>query len=208
MYKPYNCMVIAYIMTVLAQILSSRVRAEMFRLLFGLSDQPLHMRELERRSGFAIGTIQTEMKKLVGLDLVERRKDGNRVYYQANKNHPLYGDIQQMVFKTSGVVDTLKQALGNQEAILVAFLFGTAATGRLGAESDVDLLVIGEIGLRKLLSLLTGVGNRIGREINPVVMSIREFRKRVADQEHFITAVWDGPKHFIIGSDDDLAAMG
>ena len=208
MYKPYNCMVIAYIMTVLAQILSSRVRAEMFRLLFGLSDQPLHMRELERRSGFAIGTIQTEMKKLVGLDLVERRKDGNRVYYQANKNHPLYGDIQQMVFKTSGVVDTLKQALGNQEAILVAFLFGTAATGRLGAESDVDLLVIGEIGLRKLLSLLTGVGNRIGREINPVVMSIREFRKRVADQEHFITAVWEGPKHFIIGSDDDLAAMG
>jgi DNA-binding transcriptional ArsR family regulator len=195
-------------MTVLAQILSSKVRAEMFRLLFGLSDQPLHMRELARRSGFAIGTIQTEMKKLVGLDLVERRKDGNRVYYQANKNHPLYGDIQQLVFKTSGVVDMFKQALGDQEVIQVAFLFGSAVTGKLAAESDVDLLVIGDIGLRRVLSLLTGVSDRIGREINPIVMSIREFRKRVADQEHFITAVLDGPKHLIIGSADDLAVMG
>jgi DNA-binding transcriptional ArsR family regulator len=195
-------------MSLLAQILSSKVRAEIFRLLFGLSDQPLHLRELARRSGFAIGTIQTEMKKLVRLDLVERRKDGNRVYYRAQKIHPLYTDIQQLVFKTTGLVDTLQQALGNQEAVELAFLFGSAATGKLAAESDVDLLVIGDIGLRRCLSLLTGVSDRIGREINPIVMSAREFAKRVADGEHFIMAVLEGPKHFIVGSADDLKAMG
>ncbi len=197
-----------YTMSLLAQILSSKVRAEIFRLLFGLSDQPLHLRELARRSGFAIGTIQTEMKKLVRLDLVERRKDGNRVYYRAQKIHPLYTDIQQLVFKTTGLVDTLQQALGNQEAVELAFLFGSAATGKLAAESDVDLLVIGDIGLRRCLSLLTGVSDRIGREINPIVMSAREFAKRVADGEHFIMAVLEGPKHFIVGSADDLKAMG
>ncbi len=195
-------------MNLLSQILSSKVRAEVFRLLFGLSDQPLHLRELVRRSGFAIGTIQTEMKKLVRLDLVERRKDGNRVYYRANKNHPLYTDIQHMVFKTTGLVDTLKQALGNQDAVEVAFLFGSAATGKLAAESDVDLLVVGDIGLRRLLSLLTDASGRIGREINPIVMSARELGKRVADGEHFITAVLDGPKHFIVGNADELKAMG
>ena len=195
-------------MNLLAQILSSKVRAEIFRLLFGLSDQSLHLRELARRSGFAIGTIQTEMKKLVRLDLVERRKDGNRVYYQANKNHPLYGDIQQLVFKTSGLVDEFQRAVGDEEAIQIAFLFGSAATGKLAAESDVDLLVIGDIGLRQLLSLLTGVSDRIGREINPIVMSAREFGKRVADGEHFITAVLDGPKHFIVGTADDLPGHG
>ena len=192
----------------LAQILSSKVRAEMFRLLFGLSDQPLHMRELARRSGFAIGTIQTEMKKLASLDLVERRQDGNRVYFRANKNHPLYSDIQQLVFKTSGLVDMLQQALGDQDAIQVAFLFGSAATGKLAAESDVDLMVLGGIGLRKLLSLLAGISDRTGREINPIVMSAAEFRTRVADKEHFIGAVLEGPKYFIKGSADDLAAMG
>jgi predicted nucleotidyltransferase len=113
-----------------------------------------------------------------------------------------------LVFKTTGLVDTLQQALGNQEAVELAFLFGSAATGKLAAESDVDLLVIGDIGLRRCLSLLTGVSDRIGREINPIVMSAREFAKRVADGEHFIMAVLEGPKHFIVGSADDLKAMG
>jgi DNA-binding transcriptional ArsR family regulator len=126
-------------MNLLAQILSSKVRAEIFRLLFGLSDHPLHMRELARRSGFAIGTVQTEMQKLSRLDLVDRHQDGNRVYYQANKSHPLYADIRQLVYKTTGLVDTLKQALDGQKDIEAAFVFGSAATGNLAAESDVDL---------------------------------------------------------------------
>ena len=51
-------MVIAYVMDLLAEMLSSNIRAEIFRLLFGVRDEELHMREIERRSGAAIGTIQ------------------------------------------------------------------------------------------------------------------------------------------------------
>jgi hypothetical protein len=38
----------------LAQILSSNVKAEVFRLLFGLEAQRLHVREIERRSGWLL----------------------------------------------------------------------------------------------------------------------------------------------------------
>ena len=52
-------------MGILAEILSSKIRAEIFRILFGVvPDAALHMREIERRTGFAIGTVQTELKKL------------------------------------------------------------------------------------------------------------------------------------------------
>lgn len=91
-------------MNMLAEILSSRVRAELFRLLFGISSEELHMRELARQSGCAIGTIQTELKKLGRLDLVTKRKDGNRLYYRANREHPLFRDIQSLVVKTVGLV--------------------------------------------------------------------------------------------------------
>lgn len=206
--KPYDCMLIACIMNLLSQIISSKVRAELFRILFGLSDSPLHMRELARRSGFAIGTIQAELKNLAALDLVERRPDGNRVYYRANKNHPLYIDIQRLVLKTAGLVDALEQAIAGENTIRVAFVFGSAVTGNMVADSDVDLMVIGDIGLRKLVSLLSGVADRIGREVNPVVMTEQELKKRLASAEHFIVGVWDAPKQFIIGDADDLAAMG
>ncbi len=208
MFKPYIGMVIPYIMTLLSQILSSKVRAELFRILFGLSDNSLHMRELARRSGFAIGTIQAELKNLAALDLVKRRPDGNRVYYRANKDHPIYIDIQHLVLKTAGLADTLEQAIAGEATIQIAFVFGSAVTGNMVADSDVDLMVIGDIGLRKLLSLLSGVSDRIGREVNPIVMSEQELKKRLAAAEHFIMGVWDAPKQFIIGDADDLAAMG
>jgi len=73
-------------MNILAEILSSKIRAEIFRILFGTRDDALHMREIERRSGFTTGTVQQELKKLHRLELIKKNRDGNRLYYQANKN--------------------------------------------------------------------------------------------------------------------------
>src|SRR5512136_828627 len=104
-------MVCTYIMNILAEILSSGVRAEIFRLLFGLDRAELHLREIVRGSGFSVGTVQTEMKKLSRLDLVHHRRDGNRLNYRANSGHPLYPEIRGLVLKTIGLVNILRDAL-------------------------------------------------------------------------------------------------
>jgi len=195
-------------MNILAEILSSKIRAEIFRLLFGTSAEELHMREIERRSGFAIGTIQTELKKLLRLDLVKKRKDGNRLYYRANREHPLYPDILSLVLKTIGLGDILKNALRQDSGISIAFVFGSIARHEETAGSDVDLMVIGKLGLRKLTGMLSGVSEQIGREINPHVLSVEEFIKRKAKREHFITQVLEAPKIFIIGNKNELESMG
>jgi len=194
-------------MNVLAEILSSKIRAEIFRLLFGTIAEELHMREIERRSGYAIGTIQTELKKLLRLDLVKNRKDGNRLYYRANKEHPLYFDIRSLVLKTIGLVDILKNALRQDSDISIAFVFGSIALHEETAGSDVDLMVIGKLGLRKLTGMLSGMSEQIGREINPYVLSVNEFVKRKTNREHFITQVLEAPKIFIIGNANDLESM-
>lgn len=194
-------------MNILAEILSSKIRADIFRLLFGTITEELHMREIERRSGYAIGTIQTELKKLLRLDLVKKRKDGNRLYYRANREHPLYPDIRSLVLKTIGLVDILKDALGEDSNINIAFVFGSIARHEETAGSDVDLMVIGKLGLRKLTGMLSRVSGQIGREINPHVLSVNEFIKRKANREHFITQVLEAPKIFIIGNANDLEAM-
>ncbi len=140
-------------MNVLAQILSSKIHAEIFRILFGLSDEPLHMREIERRSGFTTGTVQQELKKLFSLDLVIMRRDGNRVYYQARKDHPLYPEIHRLVIKTNGLCDLLRQILQKEPLIKIAFVFGSLASHKEKAISDVDLMVIGKTTFKKLSHL-------------------------------------------------------
>jgi predicted nucleotidyltransferase len=195
-------------MSALAEILSSRVRAEIFRILFGTVDAELHMREIARRSGCAIGTIQSEFKKLLRLDLVQKRRDGNRLYFRANRQNPLYPEIHGLVLKTSGLVDLLREALAQTAAIQIAFVFGSVARGEEQAESDVDLLIIGDLGLRDVTRLLAGLSEKISREINPHVMPPEEFRRRKQTKAHFITRVMAAPKIFIIGDKNGLEAMG
>ena len=194
-------------MNLLAQILSSKVRAEIFRILFGLLDEPLHMREIERRSGFTTGTVQQELKKLFSLDLVGKRRDGNRVYYQARKDHPLYPEIHLLVLKTNGMGDLFREALQREPLIKIAFVFGSIASHSEKAISDVDLMVIGKTTLRKLTQILLGLSEKIGREINPHALSPEEFLKRKSAKDHFITQVIESSKIFILGSEDDLKSM-
>lgn len=195
-------------MSLLSEILSSNIRAGIFRNLFGVSQQSLHLREIERRTGFAVGTVQQEIKKLKRLDIITQIKDGNRVYYRANTDHPLYPDIRNLVLKTNGLADLLKDVLSSETKIKIAFVFGSVARQEEKAMSDVDLLVIGDIGLRKLTGLLMDVSDKLGREINPHRMTESDFIKRKKEKDHFLQQVLKSPKIFIIGKEDELSAMG
>ncbi len=194
-------------MNLLSELLSSRIRSQIFRLLFGLSDEALHMREIERRSGLSIGTIQQEVRKLLRLDLITKRKDGNRIYYEPNKGHPLYPDIRSLVLKTVGLVDFFRETLKANPNIKIAFVFGSIARHEEKGKSDVDLMIIGDIGLRQLSGLLSGVSGQIGREINPHIFHRNEFLKRKRARDHFLTQVLESPKIFIIGNENELAEL-
>lgn len=194
-------------MSSLAELLSSRVKAEVFRLLFGLVGSELHVRELERRSGLSISTVRQELKRLSRLGIVLVRKDGNRTYYRANRDHPLYAEIRGLVLKTTGLVDVLRKALG-QADIRVAFVFGSLAAGEEKASSDVDLMVLGPIGSRELSDRLFGLEAEVGREVNPHAMEVKEFARRRKAGDHFLTTVLAAPKLFVIGDERELAGLG
>ena len=103
---------------------------------------------------------------------------GNRLCYRANRQHPIFSDIHALVVKTVGLLDVLKDALVCEKAIRAAFIFGSIAEGSEKEDSDIDLLVIGEIGLRSLSRLLRGLTEELGREINPYVLAPEEFSLR------------------------------
>src|SRR5438552_1764472 len=195
-------------MGTLTALISSNVKAEVFRLLFGLDGGPLHLREIERRSGLAGATVQQELKRLTRLGVIEAQPDGNRTYYVAREDHPLYPEIRGLVLKTSGLADLLRNALQKEKNIGIAFVFGSFAHSRERAHSDVDLVVIGGVGLRQLMKLLSGVSEKIGREINPHVFTPAEFRRRKGIGDHFVRSVLAEPRIFIIGDEHELGAVG
>ena len=194
-------------MNMLTELLSSQGRAEIFRLLFGAVSRELHVRELERQTGLSDATVRQELKKLARLGVVEARPDGNRTYYCASRAHPLYPDIRNLVLKTSGGAEVLREALG-EAGIRLAFVFGSIASHTENAGSDIDLLVIGTLTLRQLGKRLSGLSTQIGREVNPHVLTPAEFGRRVKEHDHFITSVLRSPRLFVIGSEDELTGLG
>jgi predicted nucleotidyltransferase len=194
-------------MNILAEILSSRVRAEIFRILFGTDMQEYHLRGIQRRAKLAIGTVQQETTKLEKLELIIKQQDGNRTYYKANKAHPLYREIHNLVLKTVGLTEILRTSL-SIDAIKFAFVFGSFATGTEKSESDIDVFIIGEISLRTVSKVLKEPGLKIGREINPHIMTVKEFITRKTEKEHFVKNVINSPKLMIVGTENDLTRLG
>ncbi len=195
------------IMSTLSKLLSSRTRAEILKTLFGLNSKEVHLREITRRAGLSLGAVQDELKKLKGLDLIAIRRDGNRLYCRANTDHPLYPILRQLVMKTDGLAEKLRDRLAGQ-GFNLAFIYGSIAKGEETAGSDIDLFLAGSITLRALTPKLSGLSEEIGREINPFVITPEELRNRVAQNDHFIGHVLAAPKLFILGDENELVTMG
>ena len=77
------------------------MRAELLRLLFVEPAQQRYVRELMNMSGLALHTIQDELRKLSALGLVTSRSNGFHRYYLANRSHPLYSAVRQIVALSS-----------------------------------------------------------------------------------------------------------
>lgn len=140
------------------------------------------------------------------LELLRARRDGNRLYFSANREHPLFPELRGLALKTVALGDALSLAL-RDDRIQIAFVFGSIARGGEGSSSDVDLMVLGTLSLRGLTDLLSGLTEQIGRVINPHIMTIAEYKRRLEKKDHFLTSLQGEPRIFIRGSADELGRL-
>ncbi len=191
----------------LTQILGSKGRAEILKLLFTPEQKRIHLRALSRAASLSAPVLKRELQKLSDLSIILAKKDGNRVYFRANYGHYLYSVLCQLVQKTGGSETLLRNCFSDCPAKYV-FMFGSFASGEAHASSDIDLFVIGDCGLREVTRRIHLVAEEISHEINPYVISEQEFLKRKNNHDHFILEVMESPKTFLKGTADEFAAMG
>ena len=150
-------------------------------------------------------SLQRELKALVNSGILQRRREGTRIYFKAETQSPLFPELRGLLEKTAGLLPTLQQALEPlKDRINCAFVYGSVARRQEHALSDVDLLVIGVVGQAELAPAVRKAERRLGREVNVISFSISEFRKKVAANDHFLSEVLRSPKEFVKGSQHDL----
>ncbi|KTD22892.1 nucleotidyltransferase [Legionella lansingensis] len=186
-------------------VLFSEYRRRVLGLLLLHPENRYHVREIARLTSTTAGTLHRELSKLAKAQVLIREVSGNQVYYQANRNFPIFNELASILKKTSGLVDILADALAPLiEKIEVAFVFGSVARGTENLGSDIDVLIIGNVGFAEVVAALYPAQTSLGREINPKIYSQTQWKKCLSDQDVFIQEIMNSPKLFVIGEFDDI----
>lgn len=194
--------------TALSDVLFGQIRGAVLALLYGKVDQSFYVRQIARQVHASAGAVQRELEKLYAVDLITRTSVGNQVFYQVNQRSPVFAEMKSLVAKTVGIFNVLRAALEPlAERVTIAFVYGSIARHEEKAESDIDLMIIGNVELDDVLARLSDAESDLGRTVNPTVYAVREFKKKVETGNHFLNAVVNGDKVFLIGNEDELRKM-
>ena len=190
------------------EFMFSPYRRQVLATLFLRPDERFHVRALERITGVSAGSLHRELKAMAESGLLVREKVGNQVFYQADARCSIYEELAAIFRKTIGLTSLLQDALSDvDDKIDAAFVFGSLASGRQSAGSDLDICVLGEVSLLEVVKALSTVQETVRREVNPVVMTTTKFSNLAAKGDRFVARVLSEPKLFVKANEDELAEL-
>ncbi|UCD85452.1 MAG: nucleotidyltransferase domain-containing protein [Deltaproteobacteria bacterium] len=188
----------------LQKLFSSRVRVKLLNQFITSPEGRFYIRELERLTGEDYKSIVMELHNLESLGLLKGEAQGNLKYYSIDRNFFLFPELKNIIFKTAGVKGALEQELKKIKGIMYAFIYGSYAKGKEDPRSDIDLMVIGDIEIGRLIASLRGPERDLQRKINYVVFDLPEIKKRFKIKDDFVREVFKDEKVMLIGEEDEL----
>lgn len=137
---------------------------------------------------------------MVAADILTLRRQGNQHHYQANPDCPLFQELRSIVRKTFGIADVLHKALESlADRIVWSFVFGSIASGKDSATSDIDLILIGDVSFAEAVTALHTAQETLSREVNPKVYRPSEWTRLIEQNDAFVNEVTRRPRLNVIG---------
>jgi len=185
-------------------IAKSKIRQDLLALFFTNPSKKYYLRELQRMLGYSAGSIRRELLRFQKDNLFNTQRVGNLLYYTLNIKHPLFKELKSIVSKTVGVEGSLKKTLSSIKGIKIVFIYGSYASMREKATSDIDLMIIGDPDTSHLNEKIAELEKRLKREINQAIYSLEEYEAKKKSKSGFIMELLKNPKIMLIGKKDDL----
>jgi len=166
--------------------LRSKVTLELLSYFFLNPHDTLFVGELVEKLCLDKRNLVKKLKELEKEGLLTCERKGNLKLYTINVKYPLYKEYKNLVLKTVGVEEKLRQIVGRIDGIKNAYIYGSYARDELSAHSDIDILIVGCHDLVQLQKKISNLQKKIGREINMINMGIKEFALRKKRKDPFI----------------------
>jgi hypothetical protein len=171
-------------------LITSKTRIKLLLKFFLNSNSRSYLRNLETEFGESTNSIRLELNKFELSGLLKSELDGNRKYFRANTDHPLFKDIHNILLKQIGfdkIIERVIEKLGNLEEVYVAGDFARGIDNQI-----IDLVFVGnDINKEYLVKLVGKTESFISRKIRYLVFGkdeVQSFLK--AQNEEDLLVLW------------------
>ncbi len=186
------------------EIQRSATEARLLAFLTATPGQEFHTRELVRRVSGSPRPVHLALEKLARQGLVESRRVGPLRLWRMDPGHPLFLPLRDLYARTVGIVAQLRRLFEGENGIRFAFVFGSYARGDDDARSDIDVFVVGDLEVDPLIVATQKLEANLGRELNAVVWTEQDLRKRIQERSPFLATVREEPKIWIVGDEHEF----
>lgn len=191
----------------LSTLITSKARVELITWFVTHPGERFYYLQLADILTSSRKSIQNELERLAKTGFLTTQKEGNIRFYSVNKDFLLYPEIKSIIFKTVGVGDELKKFLAKIGDVKFAFIYGSVAKNLEDAQSDIDVMLIGDVSEDDIIKAISKAEERLGREVNYSLFSPSDWKKQLKAKKAFITNVAKDKKIFLIGTEDELRKL-
>jgi predicted nucleotidyltransferase len=182
----------------------SRNKALLLRLFYTNPDQRFYIQEIGRILDKKPGVFQRTLYEIEREGILRSEYEANARYFQVNKYYPLYKEYKSIVFKTIGVIGSIKEVLGKAGPIDFSFLYGSFAKNKENYLSDIDLVIVGSPDEDKIIRDFEKLEKNLKRQINFKLYSLKEFLECVRHKDPFLLGILKDQRIMLIGEKDEL----
>lgn len=166
------------------EILGSRTKVRILRLLFAHPVREFTTRELARAVGQSLGSVHPSLAQLLATRVILTRRVGRSRTVRLNRTHPLSERVAALFRAETSSLADLGRAFAHalpKPGIEAVVLFGSVARGEATARSDVDVLVVVDRPARAAAVRDTAATmlDRHDVNISPLVLTSKEVMRRL-----------------------------
>jgi len=189
---------------VLQALFSSRVRVRLLTIFLLNPETPFHARALTQTVGAHYNAVWKELNHLERAGLLLSESSANTKAYRLNPRLSILPELRGIILKTVGAGDVIRQALTDLGSVETAFIYGSFAAGDVDRQSDIDVMLIGQVNLIRLAPIIARLEKELGRSVNYVTFTSEEWQAK--QSEPFVMNVQASPKIMLMGDADALRA--
>ena len=151
-------------------LITSQTRIKLLKKFFLNSSTKAHLRGLESEFGESSNAIRLELNRFEEAGLLHSLRDGNKKVYQANRNHPLFGDIHSIIMKETGIDRVIEKVIHRIGDLVCVYLTGDFARGK--DSPVIELILVGDnIDREYLVRKIMQAEELVGRKVSYVVLN-------------------------------------